>query len=195
MKKIILLCCISLAVLTGYSQNNSQSDATLNKKSVKQQKAEMKEADEKATAKMVQTMLTNRQFILEVESMNDQATNFLNTGGWISVSQMGNYIAVNSDKIVLQFESNENQTSNWPFGKVPNNDTFSKYVINKPQKSGDSYNISFRTNGKIGPYDITMNTSSTGKTQLTMKNNLGLSLNLKGVLVPLKKSKINPVFI
>jgi hypothetical protein len=28
-----------------------------------------------------------------------------------------------------------------------------------------------------------------------MKNNLGLSLNLKGVLVPLKKSKINPVFI
>jgi hypothetical protein len=195
MKKIIIVCFMFFAAIAGHAQKDSQSEIKQAAKSEKQQKEEIKKAGEEATAKMVETMITDRQFILEVEFMNDQARNFLHAGAWININPIGNYLAVNDAKIVVMFEPNENQTSNWPFGKFPSNDTFSNYKVTKPQKTGDSYFVSFRSDGKIGPYDITMNVALNGKTQLTMKNNLGLSLNLKGVLVPLKKSKINPVFI
>jgi hypothetical protein len=194
MKKIFFICSMFFLAITVYAQKDSPSEIRQAEKSGKRQK-EVTKAGEEATAKMVETMITERKFILEVDYINDQSRNFLHTGAWINLNPIGNYFAVNDAKIVVMFEPNENQTSNWPFEKFPNNDTFSKYQVTKPQKSGDNYFVSFRSDGKIGPYDISMKVAPDGKTQLTMKNNLGLSLNLRGVLVPLNKSKINPVFI
>lgn len=195
MKKYVLLLCMSLVALGAYSQKESNTESRKTTTIDHQQKNELKKAEKESERKRIEEMIINRQFILEVNFMSDQSGNLLNTAELLNVSSSRNYIAINLNKIVLQLETNNYQTSNWPFNNFPLNGTFSQYEMQKLVKTSEGYVLKFHTDGRIGTYDITFNVLANGKTDLKMEANNGVTLHLRGVLVPLNKSRIKPIFI
>jgi len=194
MKKFIFLFCLVLVGVAGYSQKEISKESEKSRILERNQKKEAEKAKKEAARTNLEAMLISRQYILEVSFMNDQSKNFLNAPGRVDVSSSNNYLAIKSDKIVLQLETNSYQTSNWPFNNFPVNGTLSKYDIQKLKRPDDGYVIHFLTNGRIGVYSVTINVSTGGKADLKMALNNGVSLNLNGVLVPLGHSRIKPIF-
>lgn len=195
MKKYVLFLCMSLVAIGAYSQKEIDKESKKTKTIDQQQKNELKKTEKETERKRTEEMIVNRQFVLEVNFISDQSGNLLNTAEQIGVSSSLNYIAINVNKIVLQLETNAHQTSNWPFDDFPLNGTFSQYEIQKLIKTSEGYVFRFHTDGRIGTYNFTFNVSTDGKTDLKMEANNGVSLHLRGVLVPLNKSRIKPVFI
>jgi len=163
--------------------------------SEKQQKIEMKRAAKEAAAKRMEEMILNRQFILEVNFIRDQSGNLLNTAARINVSSSLNYIAINLNKVVLQLAASQYQTSNWPFGDFALNGVISQYSFRELKKSDEGYIVRYHTDGRIGTYDVTYNIASNGKTTLRLESNNGINLNIEGIILPLNKSRVKPVFI
>jgi|WetSurMetagenome_2_1015567.scaffolds.fasta_scaffold228358_2 hypothetical protein len=191
MKHLSTILFLILIATATYAQKENPAETTL----AKQQKNEQKKADKEAAEAKVEGMIISRQFIFEVSSMNDQSMNYLNTAAWIELSSSLNYIALNSDKLVLQLETNSYQTSNWPFDNFPLNGSTSLYDAQKMKSSDEGYIVKFHTDGRVGIYNVTLNISYNGKADLRMVQNNGVSLKFKGVVVPLSQSRIRPIFI
>lgn len=195
MKKTVLFLCINLIAFGAYSQKESGLESKKAATISQQQKNELKKVGKEAERKRTEEMVLSRQFILEVSSMSDQSMNLLNKPELFNLSSSLNYFAVNLNKIVLQLETNTYQTSNWPFGNFPVHGTYSKYEVQKLVKTSGGYVLKFLATGEIGAYYITFNVLANGKTDLRMQANNGVTLLLRGVLVPLNKSRIKPLFI
>jgi len=196
MKKIIFLICLCLVMDLSYSQKVSPVES---KPAVaiseKQQKIEQKKAQKEAAAKMMEELILNRQFILEVNFIKDQSGNLLNTAARVNVSSSQNYIAINMNKVVLQLAPSQYQTSNWPFGDFALNGVISQYSFRELKRPDEGYIVRYHTDGRIGTYDITYNIAPNGKATLRLESNSGINFNLEGIILPLNKSKVKPVFI
>jgi hypothetical protein len=195
MKKVVILFFLSLVMTLAYSQEGNKTDSRATAKSDLQNKIDEKKAAKEAAAKKTEEMILNQQFILEVNFLKDQSGNLLKTATRLDVSSTQNYIAINLNKVVLQLAPSQYQTSNWPFDDFPMNGVISQYTFREFKKPDEGYVVRFHTNGRIGTYDFTYNILSSGKTTLKMESNMGVSLNFEGVIVPLNKSRIKPVFI
>jgi hypothetical protein len=196
MKKIVILIGLCLVMDLAYSQKGSPMESKPAAAiSEKQQKIELKKAQKEAASKKIEEMILTRQFILEVNFVRDQSGNLLNTAARINVSSSLNYLAINLNKVVLQLAPSQYQTSNWPFGDFALNGVISQYNFRELKKPDEGYIVRYHTDGRIGTYDITYNISSDGKTTLRLESNNGITLNFEGIIVPLNKSRIKPVFI
>ena len=181
---------MNLIVLGAYSQKESSLESKKAATISRQQKNELKKAGKEAERKRTEEMIMSRQFILEVNYRSNQYGNQK-----YNLSSSLNYFAVNLNKIVLQLETNENQPYDWPFSNFPAYGNYSKYEIQKLVSKSGGYVLKFLATGQIGTYYITINVSANGKTDLRMQANDGVTLLLRGVLVPLNKSRIKPLFI
>lgn len=191
MKKITLLFSMCLIVLGAYSQNENSS----NDKTTKELRKEQIKTDNETTAISVERMVTNRQFYLEVNFMSDQSRAFSQSSGMVDVSSQLNYIAIDSDKIVMQVEPNTYLTTNWGIENLPIRGTFLKYKLSKSEKSDKGYFIQFRTSGQIGDRNIYISVLPSGQTDLKIIKNNGETLNFRGVLIPLDQSRITANFL
>lgn len=186
MKKLILLFCMSLILLGAYPQKENSMDGKITKELRKEQK----KAEVEAAAKSVDRMVTNHQFYLEINFMSDQSRAFSQSTGLIDVRSQMNYIAIDSNKIIMQLVPNTYLTTNWGIGSLPLRGTFLGYKLSKSEKSDGGYFIHFRTTGEIGNWDIYMKVSPSGMTDLRIAGNNGQTLNFRGVLIPLDQSRI-----
>jgi predicted chitinase len=195
MKKFILLLCMSLVALVAYSQKENTFEGRTTKGLDQQQKDEQRKAEKEATAISVKSMVTNRQFYLEVNFMSDESRAFSQSAGMIDVSSQMNYIAIDSNKIIMQVVPNTYLTTNWGIENLPIRGTFLQYKLSKLEKSDEGYFIRFRTIGQIGGKDIFITVQPNGKADLRMVKNNGETLNFRGVLIPLNQSRITAIFL
>lgn len=194
MKNFIILFCLSLVGAAAYSQKENSKEIRASEILDQNQKNEAKKAEQDAAKTGLEAMIISRQYILEVSFMSDQSRNLLSAPGRVDVRSSNNYFAIKGDKMVLQLETNTYQTSNWPFNNFPVNGNISPYDVQKLKNPDVGYVITFLTNGRIGAYSVKIQVSASGKADLRMELNNGVSLNLYGVLVPLGQSRIKPIF-
>jgi len=178
---------MSLIALGAFSQEvNSSKTQTTNELKKEQIKAETE-----LTALSVERMVTNHQFYLEVTYMSDQSRAFSQSAGMIDVSSQNNYIAIDSNKIIMQVEPNTYLTTNWGIENLPVRGNFLKYTSSKSEKTDEGYLIRFSTSGHIGDLSVTMTVSPIGKTELKMSQNNGQTLTFRGVIIPLNQSRLS----
>lgn len=190
MKKFALLLCMSLVAPVAFSQKENSLDGKTTKELNQQQKDEQRKAEQEATALSVESMVTDRRFYLEVNFMSDESGAFSQSAGLLDVHSQGNYIAIDSNKIIMQVEPNTYLNTNWGIGNMPIRGYFLQYKLSKSEKSGEGYFIRFHTIGRIGEKDIFITVSPSGKADLRMVKNNGETLNFSGVLIPLDQSRI-----
>jgi hypothetical protein len=195
MKKLVLLLCMSLAGFIAFSQEDNSTSNLTTRKSNQQQKKEQKKAEEEAKAQLVERMVNNQQFCLEINFMSDQSRAFSQSAGLVEVSSELNYLAIDSSKITMQMTPNTYLTTNWGIGNQPVRGTYLHYKISKSKKSNKGYFVSFRTDPQFGSHDVYITISPNGNTDLRIINNRGEELNFRGVLTPLDQSRINAIFL
>lgn len=183
-----MLLCMSLVALVAFSQKENIPDSKTTKELNQQQKNEQRKAEQEATAISVENMVTNRRFYLEVNLMSDHSDAYSQFAGMNDVRSQKNYIAIDSNKIIMQVEPNYYLTNIWHIGNLPIRGYFLKYKLSKLEKTDEGYYISFHTTGKIGEKDIFITVSPSGKADLRMEKNDGHILNFSGVLIPLDQS-------
>jgi len=99
MKKFLLFLWISSVVTGAYAQKEDFTDNKTDKEFNRQQKIEKRKADKESDAKMVDTMIYNRKFILRplfVTHVNNTIYN---------LSSQSSYIAVDSNYITVELEA------------------------------------------------------------------------------------------
>lgn len=164
----------------------AQYENSLDSKTDQELKKEQKKAEEELTAKSVERMVTNQEFYLEVNYMSNSQDRAMKEVGY----QM-NYLAINSDKIVLQIEPNNVIASNWFSDYLPKRGTVTNYKLSKTEKSADGYHIQFQTLGEFA-FDISMTVSSSGKAELIIKKQTNNeTLTFRGNILPLDQTRFS----
>jgi len=186
-----MLMCMSLVALVAFSQKENSLDGKTMKEFNQQQKDEQIIAKQETTALSVESMVTNHQFYLEVTYLSDQSRAFSQSSGRIDVSSQNNYIAIDSNKIIMQVEPDTYLKTNWGIGNLPIRGDFMQYKLSKSEKSDKSYFISFHTSGRIGENDIFITVLPSGRADLRMVRDNGRTLYFSGVLIPLDQSRIS----
>jgi hypothetical protein len=184
MKKYLFLLGMSLVVLTAAAQEESSVDSETTKKLTKAQKTEQRRLEAEETAKLVDWMVNRRKFVLEANMISNQ------TGQRIPVSSSINFIAVDSNKIVIQLASLSGIGGYNGMGGITADGTISQFKIGKLGKKSIGYTIQVTAMTSIGTYDIFFSVSPNSNADATIGGNWGGKLNYHGYLMPLEKSKI-----
>jgi hypothetical protein len=175
MKKIILLLSVCLIAFASYAQT----------KTSKELKQDQNKAEMELAALSVDRMIADHQFILEVTFMSDQSRAFSQSAGMTDTRSQNNYIAIDSNKIMVQVEPNTYLATNWGFQNLPLRGNISTYTSSKSEKSDEGYFIRFRTSGQIGELSASMTVSAVGNTELKISKIDGETLTFRGVIKPL----------
>jgi hypothetical protein len=183
MRKYIIVMIMSMAVLVAYSQEDNSVDGKTTKKLTKQQKLEQKNAEEEATAKLVDLMVEQKKFVLEANYLSNQ------TGERVIVDNRLNFIVIDSSKIVIQLGSNTGLGANG-VGGITADGTISRFDVRKIGKTQRSYSIHVYTMTHIGSYDIFFDISPSGNADASVSGTTRGKLNYHGKLVPLKQSRV-----
>lgn len=184
MKRSILLL---IAIITGivcFSQEEQQ----LSKKEQRRIKKEQQKADrEKADIEkreLVQLMLEARQFVLEADYVGDQ------TGQREPVSRNINFVAVDSAQATLQLGSYHGVGLNG-VGGITVDGRVTKYELKTREgKKGNSYYLLIFITSSLGNYDISLNISSSGNADATVRGTVSGQLRYYGELVPPGLSRV-----
>jgi Domain of unknown function (DUF4251) len=190
MKKFVLLLCVSLVALVAFSQKENTLERKISKELNQQQKKEQTKAEQEATALSVESMVTKHRFYLEINFMSDASRAFSQFAGLIDVRCQKNYIAIDSNKIIMQVEPNTYLTTIWCIENLPIRGNFLHYKSSKSEKSNKDYFVCFHRSGRFGEKDIFITVSPSGKADLRIVKNNGETLNFSGVLIPLDQSRI-----
>jgi hypothetical protein len=180
MKKFIAILCMSFIVIGASSQKvnypNGQSKKEFRKEQLKAQK--------EIQTLSVEKMVTEQQFFFEITYMNDQSK----FSGTTDVATQRNYIAIDSDKLIMQLRPNMCIPTNYGKENLPVRGTLLKYELTK---SDFGFRIHSYTTGEIGENEITMDVSPMGSAVIRMLKVNGGTLILRGTLMPLDESRIS----
>ncbi len=184
MKKIILFIpaiCICLFSIC-------QEESVLSKKEFKQLQKEQKKAEkERQNAelrKVTAAMIENHRFVLEADYLGN------GRGYRASVSKLLNFIALDSNQVVLQIGS--------PFGIGINGvggatveGKITKYEAKKKEgKRSTSYFVMLYITSPAGIFNVSMSVSDLGYADATVRGSFSGQIRYSGKLVPLKLSRI-----
>jgi ABC-type microcin C transport system duplicated ATPase subunit YejF len=184
MKKIMVIILTSVVALNAYSQVENQVDSKTTKKLTKAQKMEQRRIEAEETAKLVDWMVENRQFVLEANYLSNQY------GERQIVSSNINFIAVDSSKITIQLASLTGIGGANGMGGVTADGTISQFRVEKVGKDRKGYSIRIMAMTHIGSYDITFFITQGGNADATITGTTRGKLNYHGTLVPLAVSKV-----
>ncbi len=184
MKKIIVVLLTSMAVLNAYSQEANSVDSKTAKKLSKEEKSEIRRIEAEKIAKQVDTMVTNRQFVLEADFLSNQ------TGNRVLVNNNINFIAIDSSRITIQLASTYASGGSNGMGGVTADGTISQFQVSKVGKEKDNYSIHILAMTHIGTYDIFLFISPNATADATISGTTRGRLNYHGRLVPLQLSKV-----
>lgn len=165
-----------------------QEEQVMSKKEQRKLAKEQRKADKvRAEAEMREVtalMLEYQRFVLEANYVGDKI------GNRIPVSNLLNFIAVDSNDVVLQLGSHFGIGING-VGGVTVEGRVTKYEVQKREgKKGASYYVVMYITSSAGMYDISMNVSELGYTDATVRGNTSGQLRYSGELVPISLSRV-----
>jgi hypothetical protein len=174
----------SVVALSVYSQVENQVDSKTTKKLTKEQRLEQRRIEAEETAKMVDWMVENKQFVLEANYLSNQY------GERQIVSSRINFIAVDSSRITIQLASLTGIGGANGMGGVTADGTISQFRVEKVGRDKKGYSIRIMAMTHIGSYDITLFITQGGNADASITGTTRGKLNYHGTLVPLNVSKV-----
>ncbi len=90
---------MSVVVLGAYSQQDGALDGKTARELSKQQRLEQRQADEAAMARLVDSLVQNKRFVIQANYLSNQS------GYRVLVNDNLNFIIVDSSKITIQIAS------------------------------------------------------------------------------------------
>ena len=184
MKKYVILILLSLVISTAFSQEENQVENNTTRKLTKQQRIEQRRAEEEASAKMVDWLVENRQFILKARFLSNQ------TGERISVNDDLNFIIIDSASITIQIASTTGIGGANGMVGITAEGTITQFDVDKTGKNKNYYIIRIFALTAVGNYDIFLTISPSSNTDATISGTSRGRLNYHGVIVPIKGSRI-----
>lgn len=185
MKKYIGLFIIALIVTANaFAQEEGSVDKDSRKKLTKEEKAELKKAEAEAMAKMVDSLIRERRFVLEADFLSNQ------NGNRIIVNNLINFIMVDSSDIVIQTASTTRPGGSNGMGGITTRGRITGYEVKKTGKNNQSYFIRLMANTTIGMYDIFFNINPSSATNATISGIRSGKLNYHGVIKSMEDSRV-----
>jgi Domain of unknown function (DUF4251) len=169
---------------TVFSQEEETISKSELKKLAKEDKKAKKALEEEQIAKLTDSMLVNKKFVLEADYISD------GKGQRIPVSSTINFVVVDSLECILQIGSPGGIGWNG-VGGVTVEGNISKYDLRiKEGKKGKSYYIMIVIMSSQGIYDISFQVSQSGYTDATVRSTTSGQLVYSGKLVEINKSRV-----
>lgn len=190
MKKYIVIIITSMVVLAAYSQETATLNKETTEKLTKEQKLEQKRMEEEKTARLVDWMIENRQFVLEADYLGNQY------GDRVVVRSNLNFIAIDSSDITIQLASSINPGGVNGMGGITADGDIQKFEVKKTGKKYPVYNITVFTTTHVGSYDIFFSISPNGNAQATISSTTAGKLIYSGKIVPISETRVykaNPI--
>lgn len=185
MKKYISLLIIAFFVmLSAYAQEEGVVDNKSRRKLSKAEKAELRKAEEQVVARMVDSIIEKRKFVLEADFLSNQ------TGNRIIVNNLINFIIVDSSRIIIQTGSTTGLGGYNGMGGVTTRGNITSYEVKKTGRNSSVYYIRLLANTSIGTYDIFFNISPNSNSDATVSGIRAGKLNYHGVIKPLENSRV-----
>ena len=170
-----------LMTISAYGQEEGTVDVKTTKKLTREQRLEQRREKEEATAKMVDWLIENRQFVLKARFLSNQS------GERIPVNDDLNFIIIDSTEITIQIASTTGIGGSNGMGGITASGSISLQRIGRNK---ESYNIRILAMTSIGSYDIFLSVSPTSNTDASISGTTRGRLNYHGVIVPVKGSRI-----
>jgi hypothetical protein len=187
MKTRILILGLLLISLAGYTQDQTDQQVMTKKEQkqlAKEQRDEMRKAEEESNKQITDSILHQRQFVLEADYISGR------TGVRTPVTSMLNFIMVDSADVVMQL-GNPSGVGYNGVGGITVEGNITKYELYKKEgKKGDSYNLTLYIMSNLGIYDVQMWISGTGQADATVRGTSRGELTYSGRLVPINKSRV-----
>lgn len=184
MKKHIIFVVATLLTVSVFGQEVGTVDDKTTKKLTREQRLEQRRAKEEATAKMVDWLIENRQFVLKARFLSNQ------TGERIPVNDDLNFIVIDSTEITIQIASTMGIGGPNGLGGITARGSISQFEVQRIGRNKESYNIRILAMTSIGSYDIFLSISPTSNTDASISGTGRGRLNYHGVIVPVKGSRI-----
>jgi hypothetical protein len=179
---IILLLAIMLFPAV-YGQTEATVDSKTQKKLLKEERKNQREAEKAEQAALVDMMVNTGRFVLEADYLSNQY------GSRVVVNSTINFIIIDSTRGTIQTASMSGMGGPNMMGGITADGNISQYELTKMTKNrGYSLHVLIMTT--VGIYDIFFNISSDGNTTATLGGNWGGKLNFHGDLVPLGVSRV-----
>ena len=184
MKKLgILMIAVFLAVNI-YPQTEQNVDRKTARKMAREQRKLQDEINSQVTARLVDSLVQNRNFIIEAEYLGDQ------TGLRIVVDHKINFIIVDSSDIVIQYGSTGVLIGYNGLGGITTEGNITKFEVTKTGRNDESYSIKISAMTTLGIYDIFMYISPDGNASATVGSNTRGKLIYYGNIIPVQGARI-----
>jgi hypothetical protein len=184
MKELIVSILLSLVSVIAFSQQETPTDIQLSRKLTKEQKMELRRLEDSSMARLVDSIINERKFVLEADFLSDQY------GDRIVVNNLLNFILVDSSEIVLQVASTTGIGGPNGMGGVTTRGRISRFEVQKTGKNHNVYWIRLMANTTIGTYDISINISPNSNSDASISGLTRGKLNYHGNIIPLGRSKV-----
>lgn len=173
--RIGLTCMIGLFLLTanGYSQDIKLS---------REEKKEARKAMLAENYRILDSLLTDRRFVLEADFLQNQI------GDRVPVASRINFIKINGDRGILQ-TGNDLRVGYNGVGGVTAEGIVGSYKISRDKKSL-SYKVSFNLQTKLGTYNVFMTVTSENRATATISGARSGKLTWDGHLLTIDNSKV-----
>ena len=173
-----------MIALYAFAQEEGTLDIKTTKKLTKEQRIEQKRLDEAVMAKIVDSLVEHRKFVLEADFLSNQS------GQRVIVNNLLNFIMIDSSSIIIQFASTTGIGGPNGMGGVTARGRISSFEVKKTGKKKDIYYVRLMANTTIGIYDIFMSISPSSNTNATISGITRGKLNYHGNIKPLGQSRV-----
>lgn len=170
---LLIAICILMISLSGYSQGEKLS---------RKDRKEAKKAQEYAYFHYLDTLLTNKEFVLEADFIENQY------GQRLNVAPLLNFIRVDSERATLQTGSSAYIGYNG-VGGVTAEGQLNKYDLSKNTKNL-SFTARFSVSTTIGFYDVMLTVSANNYARATITGLTPGRLVYTGQLLSLNDSRV-----
>ena len=181
--KLLLVGMLSLMFISTYAQESEKELTREQKKAEKELKKKEKEEKEAANWVLLQSLAENRRFVAEFDKViNSQ------TGEQYVLNSRINFVAVDGDRVVIQFQTHTFLSENGLGGRTIDG-TISDYKYNPPKNKNSAIAISFNVQSEhtFRGSNIRITVTEGGVTTIS----LGSSPNIYGVFVSPEDANIN----
>jgi hypothetical protein len=180
MKKAFILL-LSLFLAVGLFAQDSKTKKDSGKEAAQKKKEERKVKIEKEY-RQTDTLLNSRSFVLRAERLTN------GKGVQVIVSELLNFISVDSDYAVIQIGSTQRAGSNG-VGGITEEGRISNWKFSRDDK-GKNFNLYLTVQTKFSTYDISMQVDYSGYTSASLTGIKAGRLTFTGNVKPWEESSI-----
>lgn len=184
MKKLGIIIIAALLAVYAYPQEEQNVDRKTARKLEREQRKLQKELITQSTSRLVDSLINNRNFIIEAQYIGDQ------TGQRVVVDEKINFIIVDSSKIVIQYGSMGALLGYNGLGGITTDGNITKFEVKRTGRDKESYSIQLSAMTSVGMYDIFILISPDGNSTATIGGLSRGKLVYYGNVIPIKGARI-----